>query len=223
MDWRPWLNRRRFSAAVRPAASGTELERLGDDACGWVVPVRLVHEDWVCYTVGVGENATFDQALADIGCEVVAIDPTPRSIEHLAPLVGSNPRLRLLPYALWTEDRDVHFYAPADPAHVSHSITNLQGTTETITVPGRRLETIAAELGHEQIDLLKLDIEGAEYDVLRSIDLQALGVKVLCVEYHHDRDLGRMLEAVRDVERRGFRPVHVRGTDVTFVSDRLSP
>jgi hypothetical protein len=34
------------------------------------------------------------------------------------------------------------------------------------------------ELGDERIDLLKLDVEGAEYDVIPSFDLAALGVRV---------------------------------------------
>jgi hypothetical protein len=39
------------------------------------------------------------------------------------------------------------------------------------------------QLGHTKVDLLKLDIEGAEYKVLNSLVEDALQVEVLCVEY----------------------------------------
>ena len=37
---------------------------------------------------------------------------------------------------------------------------------ETVAVPVSRLSTIMSELGHERLDVLKMDIEGAEYAVL---------------------------------------------------------
>jgi hypothetical protein len=38
----------------------------------------------------------------------------------------------------------------------------------TVIVPGRTLRTILGEYGIDHVDLLKLDVEGAEYDVLSS-------------------------------------------------------
>lgn len=37
--------------------------------------------------------------------------------------------------------------------------------------------------GHKKLDLLKIDIEGAEYEVLNSIIEDGLDIKVLCVEF----------------------------------------
>ncbi len=39
------------------------------------------------------------------------------------------------------------------------------------------------ELGHHRIDLLKIDIEGAEYRVIESIIEDRLDIGVICVEY----------------------------------------
>jgi len=41
------------------------------------------------------------------------------------------------------------------------------------------------ELRHASIDLLKMDIEGAEYDVLADMISQRIPVKQLLVEFHH--------------------------------------
>ena len=39
------------------------------------------------------------------------------------------------------------------------------------------------ELGHTYIDLLKIDIEGAEYVVIESIIREKINIKCLCIEF----------------------------------------
>jgi hypothetical protein len=85
-------------------------------------------------------------------------------------------------------------------------------------VPARTITSIAAEFGDSSIELLKLDIEGAEYAVLGGIDLAALGVRVLCVEYHSDHGLGRVLRAAQSVIDQGYAVAALDKTDVTFVA-----
>lgn len=194
------------------------LERVGGDYGSWTVPTGI-DETWNCLTVGVGEEAALDIALADRGCRVVAVDPTPRAVEYIEPLVESRPTLTFVPVALWTEDTELEFFPPANPEHVSFSATDRQGVSaEPLIVPARSLETLCSDAGFATLDFLKLDIEGAEYPVLESIDLKAAGVRVLCVEFHNDHGLRAMYRAIRRVERQGYNVVNVRNTDVTFVA-----
>ncbi len=212
------LSRARFQAGFR-VESGHSLERLGSDACGWTVP-REIDETWCCYTVGIGEDATFDVALADRGCDVVAIDPTPRALQHIEPIAAQYSNLTVLPYALWVEDAPIEFFAPRVPGWVSYSAVDRHDEADALMVPGRRLATIAAELGHDRVDLLKLDIEGAEYAVLDDCDLEGLGVRVMCIEFHDTTGARDMVSSVRRLQARGFSPVSRRQTDVTFVRER---
>lgn len=194
------------------------MERIGGEYGGWTVP-PIITADWVCFTVGVGEEAALDIALAERGCTVVAIDPTPRAVAYAAPIVAAHSSLSFLPYALSTADETLQFYAPQDPSHVSFSAVNRQATNEdtAIEVQGRTLESIMVETGLARVDFLKLDIEGSEYSVLPAIDLDAAGVQLLCVEFHDDRGLAGMVRAISDVTQRGFKVVSVHRTDVTFV------
>jgi FkbM family methyltransferase len=205
-----------FQGSVRDRAK-PEPVYLGSQYGGWAIPENVLDSSSICYTAGVGEDASFDVALAEMGCEVLAIDPTPRAMEYMKPLLAKHPRLALAPYAVWTRDTQIEFFPPANPEHVSYSATNRQHTTNPISVPARTISSIAREFGHERIDLLKLDIEGAEYQVVESLQLETLGVRVLCVEYHPDYGLRRMLAAVRSVLRRGYEIVTVNRTDVTFI------
>jgi hypothetical protein len=67
-------------------------------------------------------------------------------------------------------------------------------------------------LGHYRIDLLKLDIEGAEYDVIRDMLVSSIDVRQLLVEFHHRfRGIGKgaTAAALADLHRAGFRIFYI--------------
>jgi FkbM family methyltransferase len=192
------------------------LVRIGSEMGGWVVPADLLNERSVCYCAGVGEDISFDLALIErYGCEVHAFDPTPRAIAHVEKHAAGNPRFRFFPVGLWDQEETLRFFAPKNPSHVSHSVLNLQQTGDYFEAPCKPLAQLMKENGHDRIDLLKLDIEGAEYRVVRSILDRKLAVRVLCVEYDEcfnplDRDYkSRIAESVSGLLDYGFQLVHV--------------
>lgn len=195
------------------------LQRVGSGYGGWYVPpLSSIDRAWTCCTVGVGEDATFDVALAEHGCRVLALDPTPRAVAYIEPLVSAHPTLEFAPYAVWSQETPLEFFPPANPQHVSFSATNLQQTTEPIIVRARPLAAILREFDITSVQLLKLDIEGAEYHVLPTLDLRQLGVEVLCVEFHFEQKrFVDIVRAVRSVERQGLAAARMDHTNVTFL------
>src|SRR3990167_6305181 len=152
--------------------------RLGTEYGGWTIPENFLTENSICYCAGAGEDISFDVALVEnYSCDVYTIDPTPRAIKHfnyikdaikagqpayinnsdlaykIDPLKIDN--LHLLPIGLWDSNTTLKFYQPQNPAHVSHSILNLQKTEEYFEAECKKLSTIMGELGHTYIDLLK--------------------------------------------------------------------
>jgi FkbM family methyltransferase len=192
--------------------------RLGTAYGGWIVPRSLLHPGAVCYLAGVGEDATFDLALIEAGCEVVSIDPTPRSIAYAATVREREPRFNLIPVGVWESDATLQFYAPRDPRHVSHSITNLQGSSTSFEAECRTVATLMRQLGHARLDLLKLDIEGAEYAVLDSLEKDRITPGVICVEFDQPTPFRRILKAVGDLKGRGYTVGAVEGWNVTLVT-----
>jgi FkbM family methyltransferase len=160
------------------------LEKIGTDYGGWVIPLKLINEDSICYSAGIGEDISFDVGLIDrFGCNVFAFDPTPRSKAYIERNFYNLQNFHYAPIGLWDKDEQKKFYEPADPSHVSHSILNLQKTENYFEAPCRRLSSIMKQLGHDKLDILKIDIEGAEYNVLKSIVEDKQDIKVLCIEY----------------------------------------
>jgi hypothetical protein len=131
----------------------------------------------------VGEDASFDLELIGHGCLVISIDPTPRAISYGNQLAGEQDGFRLLPIGLWSAPARLRFYAPRDPSHVSHSVVNLQGTSDYFEADRTTVRLLADQLGHDHLDLLKLDIEGAEFEVLASELPDGPLPETICVEF----------------------------------------
>ncbi len=63
---------------------------------------------------------------------------------------------------LYNEDTTIDFYFPINKNQVSLSINNLQSTKDTIKLKVKKIDSLMKSLGHQKIDVLKLNIEGAE-------------------------------------------------------------
>jgi FkbM family methyltransferase len=211
----------RFARAL-DVKGGLELIRLGSNYGGYVIPANVIEPDWICYSGGLGEDITFEIELAKrYGSTVYGFDPTPQSAEHVKSAALDNGCFVFHSYGLWSSDTELRFYAPRDAGHVSHSIANLQQTERFFVAQCRSLPSLMAEFGHDRLDFLKLDIEGAEYEVLRSMAENGISVKLLCVDLHRVESIERMVEVVNGLRASAYVPVHVHRTDVTFISSEL--
>ncbi len=132
-------------------------------------------------------------------------------------------RWRFEPIGVWSKNETKRFYAPENAMHVSHSILNLQRTEDFFEADCRTVSSLMRANGHNHIDLLKLDIEGAEYEVLRSILADNIKPTLLCVEFdegHHPLDDGahdRISTALSDISSMGYWLVHRSDWDFTFI------
>ena len=208
----------RFVRSLLDHRPGVRFERLGSDYGGWTVPIDLITHEWVCYCGGVGEDITFDlELIRRTSCRVVAFDPTPRAIAHVAVAASGEPRFQFVPVGLWSKDTELRFFGPRDRRHVSHSIVNLQGTSDYFIARCRPISALMRELGHARIDLLKLDIEGAQHEVLRAMVEDGIQPKVICVEFDQPDTLWRMYCTYRRLCRRGYRLVVRDGWNLTFM------
>jgi FkbM family methyltransferase len=213
----PWklgyaLRRRAMLAALAraaPARPRPGLQRLGSDYGGWTVPAQEIGPGWTCLCAGAGIDVSFDLALADRGATVITVDPTDEAREH-AQAADPDGRIRFVPAALWSSDGELEMFRAADPTHHTLSSDDLQRTGRSVRVPARGLA------GFGPVDLLKLDIEGAEYDVLPHV---GPATRVLCVEMHPTRGTRAAVRAFRALGDAGFELVACRGADFTWVRD----
>ena len=195
--------------------------RFGE-RCQWTILTRGLGPDSIVYSGGVGEDISFELALIDrFGCDIQIFDPSPAGQSTIRRAAAYENKLHFKPLGLAGSAAQLTFQTKEwlnetfffkEPAGGEDSLP------ET-TVP---CTTIASELqanGHTRIDLLKIDIEGFEYDVLDScIDL-AIMPRQICVEFHHFFPGGSKSATAKTIWKlwnAGYRLVHKSYYDWTF-------
>jgi FkbM family methyltransferase len=174
--------------------------------------------------------------LSKYGGEVYLFDPTPRSEKHINniykyigqknsqmyALDGQQPvtaynlekikidQLKYYKKAAWIRDEILKFYSPKNENWVSHSLVRgLKSETPFIHVEAIDIvaEIIRLQnLKGKNIDILKIDIEGAEVDVLHHLLNNKVYPLQIIVEY--DKLSSDKIEWIREVERIHERLIH---------------
>lgn len=224
------------------------LVRLGTEYGGWSVPVEGIGPDDTVVSAGAGEDISFDIELAKkFKPRIVIVDPTPRARHHYdettrlirngeAAPVNNNPdvlydaaagdieHISFSPVGLWDKDDTVRFFPPANDSHVSHSIDNMHETEGGFDAECVTLDTLMERESINDISVLKMDIEGAEYAVIDYMLGHAIKPRYLMIEFHPGQDeqervkRTRTNEYVSKLEQFGYKLVENRGWDYVFES-----
>ncbi len=125
----------------------------------------------------------------------------------------SEGQISLLPFALWNADTELSFHPPLNPEHVSHSVDNWRRgdgdfTPPPLRVPARRLTSLLPDGRLATIKILKIDIEGAEIEVI--VDILDAGVRPAQILVEFDQ-LSRPSRWHRARARKSFRALREAG------------
>lgn len=201
-------------------------ERFGSGYGGWDVVVSNLNSHSVVYSFGVGEDASFDIGLIErYGLTIHAFDPTPKSIAWVKKQ-GFSEKFIMHNYGIAGFDGVVSFNPPDNPDHVSHTILERPTTkSNAISVSVKKLGTIMQELGHSYIDILKIDIEGAEYEVIKDIYNSNIRPKQILIEFHHrfpNVGITKTKEAIDLIRHMGYKLYSVSETNEEYCFIRCS-
>lgn len=175
---------------------------------------------------GTGPDADFSQAIiAQFGCRCVGVEPTRKhhaSLDAVAAAGGG--RFRYLPRAMALGGTRVAFHESAQ--NVSGSILDDHVNIRRDRTTAYDVETVTLDglfglLGLDRIDLLKLDVEGAEYELLDAVTpgaFERIGQLVVefhdhCVERFEPRDTRRIIARI---EAAGFTTYSVDAINYLF-------
>ncbi|HKE44001.1 MAG TPA: FkbM family methyltransferase [Steroidobacteraceae bacterium] len=142
---------------------------------------------------------------------IIAIEPAPANAELLRHNLNGNARVRIVESALWSSAATLMIANPGADSW-SFRVRENAGTApgvSTVTMP-----EILRQVG--RIDILKLDVEGAELELLTG-DLEWLRqVRMLIVELHERYAPGCTARLNEVMQRYGFEHVLEQGENVVF-------
>jgi FkbM family methyltransferase len=148
---------------------------------------------------------------------IIAIEPEPSNYAALVRNTRSYPNVSAIQAALWNEDGQVEVF-PGDLGYPGWPRMRKWGKWGFHVRKGTgcravTMTTLMREVGMETVDILKVDVEGAEWEIFSTCDWMDK-VKLLAIELH-DRFRPGCSDAVNAVTRQCQKTE--RGT-VTFYS-----
>jgi FkbM family methyltransferase len=166
----------------------------------------------VILDVGANRGAFTAAFRGRFGGEAIFVEANPALAADLEP----TPKGRVLNYAVASTNGPTAFNIARNDE--GSSLLSLPDSSpfdctvdRTMTVEGRTLDAILTEVGEPSIDVLKMDIEGAELDILADLtESVARRVAQLTVEFHTDAVFGfgrsdRAADVFRHLRKLGFR------------------
>lgn len=184
-------------------------------------------------------------------CHIHIFDPTPRAkihfenvqnvlksnieLEYDKKIGGGDPNywkfviknetqaenLHFYDFGINTENGTVKFYQPLNPEYVSCSLLPLHRSNNYFTVEVKTLKTIMRELGHDHIDLIKLDIENIECDVIDQMIDNNIFPKFVCVDFDYARTgpvgYHRVMNLINRMSQFNYQILKNDSFDVTFM------
>ncbi len=193
----------------------------------WTYIVDCLSRDSVVYSLGVGDNIDFDLGVIEkFGARVFAFDPTPYAKEWVEGRQLPH-EFEFKPWAASGNDGSLRLFRRVSKrgkkAKVMWTAEGGAGdANDYIDAPAYTVRTMMEKLGHTKVDLLKMDVEGAEYDILEGLQQAAHPPQQLLVEFHHRfPGIGkeRTAAAIAGLARMGYKifDVSQTGREIGFV------
>jgi len=189
----------------------------------------------ICYSAGVGDDIEFDLSLHErfVMSEIHLFDPTPLTIDWVA-RQNLPEQFHFHPCGLGGKTEEVDFYL-SNTSEASSSSSSSMIADGNDSVSGQhsiKVEIIslcdfAKSNGHKFVNLLKMDIEGSEFDVIESLrDSDGLMFGQICIEFHqrffpdHWKVLRKAIKTLSDCGYKCF-AVNWNIMEFSFVNVRL--
>jgi FkbM family methyltransferase len=188
------------------------------------------HRDGFFVDVGAHDGRTINNTLffsESRGWKGINIEPLPEVFQKL---VVNRPCDVNIQVAVDTKEGEVEFFCNTgytemisgikshyDPRHKNRldwEIGKFGGQSKTILVKTRTLESIFDERKIKEVNYLSVDVEGAEYAVIKSIEFDKVHIDVIGFENNFPDSSGPIIGYL---EAKGYRRLDYQGVDIMMI------
>jgi len=119
---------------------------------------------------------------------IFALEPGPDALELLKNNAASFANIQVLPLGLYDRDCQRPLYMSKEDAVTNSIGASYLNSKHAVPIELRDALGFCRERGIEAIDILKVDTEGCELPILRSLAGMLARIKVIYLEYHDETD-----------------------------------
>jgi FkbM family methyltransferase len=195
-------------------------EKFGTNYGGYYICPKMITDESIVYSLGVGEDISFDLSLIKrFGVNVFAFDPTPKAIKWVKSQKLPE-KFHFFECGITDYEGTAEFYPPKNSGGVSYSILEKSINNQHVIIAKvHRLNFFLNQLGHEKIDVLKMDVEGAEYGIIQDLLASNIRIQQLVLEFHHTLKHISIYEtdkAVKLLMKNGFKIFYVSANGAVY-------
>lgn len=198
-----WYNCRNDVTFVSPELNVTNLEQAKAAVKNlWCYDYDLKAGDTVIdIGAGIGDEAVcFSRLVGETG-SVVAIEAHPDTFRCLEKTVAANNINNITCLNMAISNKDSEIEISSEKNFLSNSIM-IENNTNVVKVPARVLDHVLAEVNISRVDLIKMNIEGAETVALKGMSkilANTPNVVISCHDFKADRGDDPVLRTFDDV------------------------
>lgn len=186
----------------------------------------LVNRESVVVDLGAHKGEFSSEMSNSFGCKCYLVEALPSLFSQ----IGEATLLKKYNFAMAGHDEPVELFVSQNLEGSTITGSSAAGSNGAVTVDGVTLGAFMARAGISAIDLLKMDIEGAEIGLFAAASDDILSnIKQITVEFHDFVPGGISTQQVTDIKNRlqdlGFAVIKFSrslNTDVLFINRRLS-
>lgn len=182
----------------------------------WVIQAHTIYaptidRDAIVVDLGASDGVFSKAINGATGCHCYAVEASPNNFAK----IETSDNIEKFHYAIKGSDGEAEFSIVDGYKHRGTLVLPVEATS-VVTIPTRSLESLLDEIGVGEVDLLKIDIEGAEIEMLESTSDETLrSMKQITIEFHDFVDP----TTTEDVDR-AIKRLDDLGFDSIFFSKR---
>lgn len=146
---------------------------------------------------------------------IISIEPEAGNFEALSRVCSLSEKLIPVRGGLWSRSGHLRIINPGH-ASIGFRVDDV-GTAAFDTLPAYTVDGLMGEYGIDELDILKIDIEGAEQEVFsKDISAWITKVRIIIIELHDFISPGTAEAVFSNVQKMGHYQLEMRGENMVF-------
>jgi FkbM family methyltransferase len=160
-------------------------------------------------------NGLFSLLMLHSGCKkLYAFEPNTDSLINLRHQFKNNDNVTIIEKAVYTTDENLEFFIDPNNTTVGslseHHLLSNGTSVQKVIVPAISLKTFMQQYNVSTISLVKMDIEGAEYQIIEDLDDDTYSkIESFLIEYHDNTD-NRISKMIHKLKSKGYDITQIR-------------